>query len=326
MRLGIVMDPIRSIHPHKDSSLAMLLEGQRRGWELYYMEMDDLFLQGGTVQARTHRLQVMDDLSQWYVLGEQQTLPLGELDVILMRKDPPFDREYLYATHLLELAEHDGALVVNRPRALRDFNEKLAISRFPQLTPPTLVTSNGERIRQFLMEQEDIILKPLDAMGGTSIFRLRAGDPNTGVVIETMTGDGRHYIMAQRFVPEITEGDKRILMVDGEAVPYALARIPAEGENRGNLAAGGRGEGVPLTARDREIAEQVAPLLRENGLLFVGLDVIGEWLTEINITSPTCIRELDRQFELNISGQLMDVIEDKLSRTEAQHPRVPSLG
>ncbi len=314
MRLGIVMDPIQDIHPHKDSSLAMLLEAEKRGWDLYYMEMSDLFLSQGVVQGRTHRLQVMDDLHQWYILGREQTLPLAELDVILMRKDPPFDREYLYATHLLELAEKGGALIVNRPQALRDYNEKLSTAWFPQLVPPSLVTSNGSRIRQFLEDQADIILKPMDAMGGASIFRLRKGDPNTGVVIEALTGHGMHYTMVQRFIPEISAGDKRILMVDGEPVPYALARIPAEGENRGNLAAGGRGVGVALSERDREIAEQVAPLLREKGLLFVGLDVIGDWLTEINITSPTCIRELDRQYGLNIAGDLMDAIERRVEQ------------
>ncbi len=312
MRLGIVMDPIQAIHPYKDSSLAMLLEAQKREWDIYYLEMDDLFLEQGRAMGQTHLLQVMDDMKQWYVLGEKQTIPLSDLDVILMRKDPPFDREYLYATHILELAERDGAMVVNRPQSLRDFNEKLATSWFPELSPPSLVTSNETRIRQFLDKHEDIILKPLDAMGGTSIFRLRTGDQNTGVIIETITDNGSSHVMAQRFIPEITAGDKRILMVDGEPVPYALARIPAEGENRGNLAVGGRGEGIPLSDRDLEIAITVSPLLKERGLLFVGLDVIGDWLTEINVTSPTCIRELDSQYDLNIAGDLMDAIERRL--------------
>lgn len=314
MRIGIVMDPIQTIHPYKDSSLAMLLEAQKREWEIHYMEMDDLFLEQGTAMGQTHLLQVMDDMKQWYVLGEKQAMPLSNLDVILMRKDPPFDREYLYATHILELAERDGATVVNRPQALRDLNEKLATSWFPELSPPSLVTSNEARIRQFLDAHEEIILKPLDAMGGTSIFRLRSGDQNTGVIIETITNNGSSYVMAQRFIPEITAGDKRILMVDGDPIPYALARIPAEGENRGNLAAGGRGEGIPLSERDLEIAQKVSPLLQERGLLFVGLDVIGDWLTEINVTSPTCIRELDNKYDLNIAGDLMDAIERRLGQ------------
>lgn len=313
IKLGVVMDPIQSIHPQKDSTLAMLLEAQRRGWSLHYMEMDDLFLENNIVEARTHQLQVMDQIDHWYRLGEQETIALSELDAILMRKDPPFDREYLYATHLLELAESCGTLVVNRPQSLRDYNEKLATAWFPDLTPPMIVTRNSEQIRAFLQQHQEIILKPLDAMGGSSIFRLQAGDPNTGVVIETLTHHGQHYTMVQRYIPEIRDGDKRILLIDGEPVPYALARIPAEGEHRGNLAAGGRGEGIPLSPRDYQIVEQVAPTLREKGLIFVGLDVIGDYLTEINVTSPTCIRELDKQFGLNIAGQLMDAIESRLS-------------
>ena len=318
VKLGIVMDPIQAIHPQKDSSLAMLLEAQRRGWSLHYMEMDDLFLAQGVVQANTHPLQVMDDINHWYTLGDREALALSELDVVLMRKDPPFDREYLYASHLLELAEAAGTLVVNKPQSLRDFNEKLATAWFPELTPPMIVTRNSDQIRQFLQLHGEIILKPLDAMGGDSIFRLQAGDPNTGVIIETLTHHGAHYTMVQRYIPEISKGDKRILLVDGEPVPYALARIPAEGEHRGNLAAGGRGEGIPLSTRDYEIVERVAPTLREKGLFFVGLDVIGDYLTEINVTSPTCIRELDRQFGLNIAGQLMNAIEEKLSHAETQ--------
>ncbi len=312
IQLAVVMDPIQAIHPQKDSTLAMLLEAQSRGWSLHYIEMDDLFLQQSEVQANTHRLEVMDDLAQWYRLGEQQTQVLSEFDVILMRKDPPFDREYLYATYLLELAEADGAMIVNRPQSLRDYNEKLATAWFPDLTPPMMVTRNHDQIREFLQLHDEIILKPLDAMGGTSIFRLHRDDPNRGVIIETITGHGQHYAMVQRYIPEISEGDKRILLIDGQPVPYALARIPGEGEHRGNLAAGGRGEGVELSERDHEIIERVAPTLRDKGLLFVGLDVIGSYLTEINITSPTCIRELDQLYGLNIAGQLMDSIENKL--------------
>ena len=314
VKLGIIMDPIQEIHPQKDSSLAMLLEAQRRGYSLHYMEMSDLFLAQGVAQATTHQLQIIDDIHQWYTLGEQQTLALSELDVVLMRKDPPFDREYLYATHLLELAEAAGTLVVNRPQSLRDFNEKLATAWFPELMPPSLVTRSATQIRQFLELHQEVILKPLDGMGGASIFRLQASDPNTGVIIETLTNHGQHYAMVQRYIPEISKGDKRILLIDGEPVPYALARIPAAGEHRGNLAAGGRGEGIPLSPRDYEIVERVAPTLREKGLLFVGLVVIGDYLTEINITSPTCIRELDKQFGLNIAGQLMDSIEQKLEQ------------
>lgn len=314
IKLGIVMDPIEAIRPEKDSSLAMLLAAQQRGWSLHYMEMSDLFLTQGVAQATTRPLEVMNDTHHWYNLGEAQTMALSELDVILMRKDPPFDREYLYATHLLELAEAGGTLVVNRPQSLRDYNEKLATAWFPDLTPPMIVTRSAAQIRQFLEIHQTIILKPLDTMGGASIFRLEQGDPNTGVVIETLTQHGQHYTMVQRYIPEIIEGDKRILLIDGEPIPYALARIPAEGEHRGNLAAGGRGEGIPLSERDYEIVERVAPTLQEKGLLFVGLDVIGDYLTEINVTSPTCIRELDRQFGLDIAGQLMDAIDTKLCK------------
>ncbi len=312
-RLGIVMDPIKSIHPQKDSSLAMLLEAQRRGWELYYMELEDLFFSQGNAQATAHQLEVRDELDRWYVMGERLTLSLAELDVILMRKDPPFDREYLYATYLLELAEADGALVVNSPQALRDYNEKLATAWFPDLTPPLLVTRQQRLIREFLQLHQQIILKPLDAMGGSSIFRLQLDDLNTGVIIEAITDHGRRQVMVQRFLPEIhTQGDKRILLIDGNPVPYGLARFPAAGEHRGNLAAGGRGEGVALSERDHEIITRVAPTLRSKGLLFVGIDVIGDYLTEINITSPTCIRELDHLYNLNIAAELMDVIEREI--------------
>jgi glutathione synthase len=308
VRLGVVMDPIGSINFKKDSTLAMLLEAQARGWRLAYMEMGDLFLRDGEAHARTRALTVFDDPKRWFELGAETTEPLAALDVILMRKDPPVDTEYLYATYLLEQAETRGALVVSRPAALRDANEKLFAAWFPQCTPPTLVTRDTARVRDFLTEQGEIVVKPLGAMGGESVFRLRAGDPNVNVVLETMTARGARYTMAQRFLPEIAEGDKRILLVDGEPVPYALARIPAEGESRGNLATGGTGVGVPLSERDRWICHEVGPRLREMGLLFVGLDVIGDYLTEINVTSPTCIRELDKLYGLNIAGQLMDAI------------------
>jgi glutathione synthase len=314
IRLGVVMDPIGSIKVSKDSTFAMLLEAQSRGWPLHYMEQGDLFLRDGQAFARHRALRLFDDTSHWYEWGGEATDPLSAFDVILMRKDPPFDMEYVYTTYLLERAEDAGVLVVNKPRSLRDANEKLFTAWFPQCTPPTLVTREPGRIRDFLVEHGDIILKPLGGMGGESVFRLRRGDSNTNVVIETLTVDETRFAMAQRFLPEIAQGDKRILLIDGEPVPYALARIPAEGETRGNLAAGGTGVGVPLSERDRWICAQVGPILREKGLLFVGLDVIGDYLTEINVTSPTCIRELERLYDLHISARLMDVIAGRLSQ------------
>lgn len=310
--LGVVMDPIGSIKYHKDSTLAMLLAAQARGWDLYYLEMADLLLADGEAQGLMRPLKVFADAAHWFELGESSLRPLYELNVILMRKDPPFDMEYIYATYLLELAEQRGSLVVNRPQSLRDANEKVYTSHFPQCTPPTLITRRAEQIRAFLQQHKEVIIKPLGGMGGASIFKVSAGDPNTSVIIETLTENGSRYTMAQRFIPEISAGDKRILLVDGEPVPYALARIPAKGELRGNLAAGGHGVGVALTERDYWICEQVAPILREKGLIFVGLDVIGEYLTEINVTSPTCIRELDNQYGLDIGGQLMDAIARRL--------------
>jgi len=314
LSLGIVMDPITTIKIHKDSSFAMLLEAQRRDWPLWYMRQEDLFLKENLAYARMQRIRVADDPDNWFEVIEHRTALLHELDVILMRKDPPFDMEYIFSTYLLEQAQAHGALVVNRPSALRDANEKLYTAWFPQCTPPTLVSRRHQDFDQFLEEHQDLILKPLEGMGGTSIFRVRAGDPNSNVIIETLTDSGRRYAMAQRFIPEISEGDKRILMIDGEPVDYALARIPKPGENRGNLAAGGSARGQPLSERDRWIAAEVGPRLREAGILFAGLDVIGDYLTEVNVTSPTCIRELDAQFDLNISGMLMDRIEKQLSR------------
>ncbi|MEK7222772.1 MAG: glutathione synthase [Pseudomonadota bacterium] len=320
LRLGVVMDPIGSIKINKDSTFAMLLEAQARGWPIRYMEQQDLFLRDGQAFARHHALKLFEDERHWFELGEAATEPLSALDVVLMRKDPPFDMEYIYTTYLLERAEDAGVLVVNKPRSLRDANEKLFTAWFPQCTPPTLVTRSTDRIRGFLAEQDDIILKPLGGMGGESVFRLRRGDPNTNVTIETLTADETRFAMAQRFIPEIAQGDKRILLVDGEPIPYALARIPAEGDTRGNLAAGGTGIGVPLSERDRWICAQVGPVLREKGLLFVGLDVIGDYLTEINVTSPTCIRELDRLYGLHISAGLMDAIAARLSRRHKTQP------
>lgn len=312
MKLGIIMDPIDGINIKKDSSFAMLLEAQSRAWDIYYMEMDDLFLVNDIPSATTRKMTVEDETSRWYQFHQATTLSLFDLDVILMRKDPPFNMEYIYATYLLELAHRQGTLVVNDPASLRDANEKLFVSWFPQCTTPTLVARKSEHIHAFLDEHRDIILKPLDGMGGASIFRIQHSDQNTNVIIETLTENGNRHAMAQRFIPEIVHGDKRILMIDGEPVPYALARIPKEGEIRGNLAAGGSAKGVELTSRDRWICEQLAPTLKEKGLLFVGIDVIGDYLTEINVTSPTCIRELDTIYNLNIAGDLMDAIEARI--------------
>ncbi len=306
------MDPIGSIKPTKDSTLAMLLEAQRRHWRIFYMEQGDLYLSQGECRARMQQLEIRDNNSDWFTLGEEQESALHDLNVVLMRKDPPFDMEYIYTTHLLELAERRGCLVVNRPRSLRDANEKLFTAWFPDLIPPTLVSRDSSRIKQFLQQQGDIIVKPLDGMGGASIFRISTGDPNTNVILETLTAHNRKYTMAQRYIPEIIQGDKRILMVDGKPIPYVLARIPSAGETRGNLAAGGTGVGQPLNASDEALALAVGPVLQQQGILFAGLDVIGDRLTEINVTSPTCIRELDRQFGLNIAGELFDAIERKL--------------
>jgi glutathione synthase len=309
IKLGMVMDPIANINIKKDTSFAMLLEAQSRGWELHYMELNDLFLRNGVAYARTRTLTVERNAQQWYQFTAEQDIPLSELNVIMMRKDPPFDQEYIYATYLLERAESMGVYVVNKPQSLRDANEKLFTAWFPHCCAETLVTREPSRIRQFLAEEGEIILKPLDGMGGTSIFHIRQDDPNISVILETMTEYKSRYVMAQKYLPQIKDGDKRILMVNGEPVSYCLARIPAQGETRGNLAAGGRAEGRPLTERDRWIANQVGATLREKGLIFVGLDVIGDTLTEINVTSPTCVVELDTQFGLNISGLLMDHIE-----------------
>ena len=308
-RLGVVMDPIATITIKKDTTFAILLAAQARGWSIRYFEQSDLYLRDGRACGRARALTVRDDRQDWYTLGEPQDEPLAGLDVLLMRKDPPFDLEYIYTTYLLERAEAEGVRVVNRPQSLRDANEKLFTAWFPQCCPPTLATRDMARLRGFVAEHGDAILKPLDGMGGAGIFRVRAGDANLNVIVETLTERGRRTALAQRFIPEISAGDKRILMIDGEPVPYALARIPAEGETRGNLAAGGRGVGQPLSERDRWICAQVGPELRRRGLVFVGLYVIGDWLTEINVTSPTCARELDAQFGLDIGADLMRALE-----------------
>ncbi|MCG8487471.1 MAG: glutathione synthase [Chromatiales bacterium] len=312
IQLGVVMDPIETIKIHKDSTFAMLLAAQHRDWQIHYLQQQDLSLQDGVCWAESRLLRVTDDAENWFEFGQRQRLPLHQLDVVLMRKDPPFDMEYIYTTYLLEQAESNGCLVVNRPSSLRDANEKLFTAYFPECTPATLVSRREEEIRAFHRQHGDIIIKPLGGMGGASIFRITEQDPNLGVIIETLTQHGSQFAMAQRFIPEITKGDKRILMIDGEPVPYALARIPATGETRGNLAAGGRGEGVPLSERDFWIARQVAPQLKSRGILFAGLDVIGDYLTEINVTSPTCIRELDKIYGLDIASDLMDAIAARL--------------
>ncbi len=312
IKLGVVMDPILAVNISKDSTMAMMLEAQSRGYELYYMEMKDLYLEQGECHATTHRVDVFDDADHWYDLYNPQDIALSELDAVLMRKDPPFDTEFIYATYLLERAEVAGTLIVNKPQSLRDCNEKLFTAWFNDLTPKTLVTRSDDKIREFHQAHQDVIIKPLDGMGGASIFRINANDANVGVIIETLTNHGQQYAMVQEFMPAITEGDKRILIVNGEPMPYCLARIPAQGETRGNLAAGGRGVAQPLTVSDKAIADAIAPELKKRGLYFVGLDVIGDKVTEINVTSPTCIREIEAAYPINISGKLMDAIEDNI--------------
>lgn len=310
--LGVVMDPITTINYKKDTTLALLWAAQDRGWRLFYMEQGDLILQDGEPRARMRALRVHRDPQHWYDLGEPQIGLLADLDVVLMRKDPPFDNEYIYSTYILEAAEKLGVLIANQPQSLRDCNEKMFATQFPQCCPPLLVSRDKNLLKEFHQAHGDVIFKPLDGMGGSSIFRVRADDPNLNVIIETLTNHSRNTIMAQKYIPAIVDGDKRILMIDGEPVPYCLARVPMAGESRGNLAAGGTGRPQPLSERDRWIAAQVGPVLRQRGLLFVGLDVIGNYLTEINVTSPTCVREIDAQYDTNIAGKLMDCIAAKL--------------
>lgn len=316
LRIAFLMDPIESIKPHKDSSFAMMLAAQRKDWgrpvELYVLQQQDLLVRNGKVALQLRQIVVEDETDDYYRwLDEPQQEPAEFVDVLLMRKDPPFDLEYVTSTWLLEMAEQQGVLVVNKPQSLRDCNEKAFIAQFPQCCTDTLISRSEKEIRQFIDEVGDSILKPLDGMGGAGIFRVAPGADNLGVILETLLQDGS-TVMAQRYLPEIKQGDKRILMVDGEAVPYSLARIPAEGETRGNLAAGGRGVAQPLSDRDRWIAEQVAPALKARGLLLVGLDVIGDCLTEINVTSPTCMREIDAQFGTDIGMDVMNAIQRQL--------------
>lgn len=308
IKLGVIMDPIQNIHYKKDSTLAMLWEAKARGWTIHYFEQSDLFVRDGKALGRARVLDVFQDPTRWFELDDFHTLELSTLDIILMRIDPPFNLEYIYTTYLLELAENTGVKIINKPQSLRDVNEKFYTSWFPELCPPTLVTRDIALLRAFLTEQNDIVCKPLHAMGGTSIFRVQKTDVNASVIFETLSQYGKNFMIAQRYVPEISQGDKRILLINGEPVPFALARVPAPGELRGNLAAGANGIAQPLSAHDLVICKAVGPTLRAKGLMFVGLDVIGNYLTEINITSPTCVRELDEQCGLNICKQLFDAI------------------
>ncbi len=312
--LGVIMDPIQLISFKKDSTLAILLAAQRQGFELFYMQQQDLFLENGEPRAKLTPLQVFDDPNRWYELGKSRDGALEEMDVLLMRKDPPFDSEFIYSTYILEAAEQRGSLVVNKPQSLRDCNEKVFATQFPQCTPPLLVSRDQTRLKLFLAEHKDVVYKPLDGMGGTSIFRIKEGDQNLNVILETLTDYGQQTIMAQKYLPEITQGDKRILVVDGEVIPFGLARIPTGSDFRGNLAAGGRGVVQPLSERDQWIAQQIAPTLKERGLIFVGLDVIGDYLTEINVTSPTCIREIDNAEDTRIGDRLIAAIQNRLTQ------------
>ena len=307
------MDPIQSINYLKDTSLSILLAAQRQGYKLFYIEQGDLFLENGLPFAEVCPLRVFDDPDCWYELDNRSAVPLDEIAVVLMRKDPPFDSEYIYSTYILEAAEKRGTLVVNKPQSLRDCNEKVFATEFPQCTPPLLVSRSLKRLKGFLQEHQDVVFKPLDGMGGTSIFRVKADDQNLNVILETLTQHESQTIMAQKYLADISDGDKRVLIVDGEVIPYCLARIPSASDFRGNLAAGGRGEVRPLSDRDQWIAKQIAPTLVERGLLFVGLDIIGDYLTEINVTSPTCVQEIDRAQNTAIGDKLIAAINRRLS-------------
>lgn len=312
IQLGIVMDNLDSIKTYKDSSFAMLLAAQKRGWDIYYMQQQSLYYSDNSAFADAQQIRIMDKKENYYEVISSSSIELNQLDVILMRKDPPFDIEYISTTYILDKVQQAGTLIVNRPSSLRDFNEKMFITQFPQCCTPLLISRNSLKLREFIDVHSDVILKPMDGMGGISIYRVNPSDPNLSVILETITQNNAKTVMAQRYIPEITAGDKRILLIDGEVVPYALARIPAEGETRGNIAAGARTVGQKLSEKDHWICKQIAPALKENGILFAGIDVIGDYLTEINITSPTCIRELDSLFNLDIAGQLLDSIENKL--------------
>jgi glutathione synthase len=313
MKLAIILDPLESIKTYKDSTYAVMRAAHARGHEIYVMEQHEMVLRDGAVTGFVRKLDLVDDELRWHTLEAPAWRALSDFDVTLMRKDPPFDMEYIYGTYLLELAEEQGARIFNRPAAIRDFNEKLSTAKFPEFMPPTLVTRQEALIREFIEKHGDIILKPLDAMGGSSVFRIQRNDPNLNVIIETMTQLGARTVMAQRYIPEISLGDKRILLIDGEPVPYALARIPKAGETRGNLAAGGKGVAQPLSDRDKEIAAVLGPKLKEAGLFLVGLDVIGDWLTEINVTSPTGMQEIASQTGFDVAGMFVERLENKVS-------------
>ncbi|MHB1233194.1 MAG: glutathione synthase [Burkholderiales bacterium] len=313
MRLAFILDPLEHIKTYKDSTFAIMRAAAARGHALFVMEQQDVILRGDQVTGLARKLDMLDDDRHWYALAEAAATPLAAFDAVLMRKDPPFDMEYVFSTYLLELAEAQGARILNKPRAIRDYNEKLAIAKFPRFMAPTLVTRQPELIRAFIAEHRDVIVKPLDAMGGAGVFRITALDVNLNVILETVTELGRRTIMAQRYIPEIAQGDKRILIIDGEAVPYALARIPKAGETRGNLAAGGTGVAQALSPRDREIAAALGPALKAAGLFLAGLDVIGDYLTEINVTSPTGMREITAQTGFDVAGMLVDAVEKSCS-------------
>jgi len=311
-KLAVIMDPIESIKPRKDSSLAMLLEAQKRGWKIHYGQLHDIWLRDGRAMGRLAKLQVADDPKNWFELGDVARTPLSDMDVILMRKDPPFDMEYVAATYILQRAEDHGAMVVNRPQSLRDANEKAFLAWFPNSAPPTLISRSLEELRAFVAEHHKVVVKPLHLMGGQSVFVTGVEDGNQNVILEAVSGNGLRYTMVQKYLPEITEsGDKRIILIDGQPVPLALARIPVKGDHRGNMVAGARTEVRPLTGRDMWICEQIGPALRDRGLLFTGIDVIGEFITEINITSATGIRELEREGDVRITEQLFDAISSK---------------
>lgn len=311
--LIVIMDPIANIQFKKDTTLALMLAAQARGWSLLYGELGDLYLEQGVAYGALKEITVADDAKHWFAFGPSRIQPLGDSDALLMRKDPPFDNQYIYATYILERAESQGCLVVNKAQSLRDCNEKIFATQFPECCPPVLVSRDQVRLREFHSHHGDVIFKPLDGMGGSSIFRCKPDDPNVSVILETLTGRGGEFIMAQKFIPAISVGDKRILVVNGEPIPYCLARIPADGETRGNLAAGGRGVAQPLSEHDHWIVDQVAPTLLAKGLLFVGLDVIGDYLTEINVTSPTCVREIDAAYDTRIGDRLIAAIEARMT-------------
>ena len=313
MRIAFIADPLSSFKTYKDSTYAMMVEAAKRGHDLYFMLQEGLMWKGGRVIGETSRLTLTGDKVPWYRIASPKETPLDEFEVVLMRKDPPFDTEYVASTWLLELAQEDGAKVFNEPRAIRDHSEKLAIAKYPQFSPPTLVTRLAGQLQEFIDTHRDVVLKPLDGMGGQSVFRVASGDPNRNVIVETLVRDGAKSVMAQRYIPEIREGDKRILLIAGKAVPHCLARIPKPGETRGNLAAGGTGVAKPLSRRDLEIANALGPELARQGLLLVGLDVIGDWLTEINVTSPTCFREITDQTGFDVAGMFLDAVEAAVS-------------